>query len=344
MTRSARSSMTFIEIVFVISIIGILVGLAAYSVTKQGDSTKRIKALAEMSVIARVLSQYKAFHGDYPVCVQSRLDYVDSGYEWDLLKRALARGDFSSGLKTSVSLGTYTWHFYARPPDRIDRLFADYVLYDLLSGRRTSRSISDIEDDGNPVSDPIDEAARYKNFLKGEGLTFSEPNDQGHRAILDPWSRPYIYVYKSGAAIEAAAATPPDTSKWRETSNYYLSSLGIELGDNQLQYMHAPREILLREKDVSTWRGPAVVKISQKIGEVTQETTKSITVTPTDYSSGIFIYSSTELGGPVDLSRSISPIGGYFPIPIKGRLLRRPFTLVEYTDPRIGTLGNFSRR
>ena len=75
--RNSRAGFTLIEILLVVVIIGMLAGIAAVSVPRHLEKSRRAKAAADISAISMAVQSYYMEEGKYP----SSLDLLTSGDE-----------------------------------------------------------------------------------------------------------------------------------------------------------------------------------------------------------------------------------------------------------------------
>ena len=98
--KPTRSGFTFLEIMFVVVIIGVLAGIAVQNLSKRAEWSRREATKANMKAIDTALSAYEMKVGDYPTTEQGlealvkcpsdveKEDWGDSSYLKDVPKDA----------------------------------------------------------------------------------------------------------------------------------------------------------------------------------------------------------------------------------------------------------------
>lgn len=78
-TRSGQAGFTLVELLVVISIIGLLAGIMVPTITKAMEAGKKAKAKGELTAVIAALKAYKQEYGQWPVA-RSKMDSVADEY------------------------------------------------------------------------------------------------------------------------------------------------------------------------------------------------------------------------------------------------------------------------
>ena len=189
----SRQAFTLIELLMVMTIIGILTAIAFGITRGVKDSQARAKAKGEMAIIAQALEQFKAKNGDYP--------WTTSGSP----TQAMSNGEFLFQALTG-------WAQFQR------------------SGGSTTFGAKTVDD--VPVGGPQAYVDISKlSYAKSSDLSNDEGPDEYNPEVnlaippqgyvfVDPWGQPYVFLHAQ------------NSSRGWQVFGYHLYSKGPDLEDS----------------------------------------------------------------------------------------------------------------
>lgn len=207
MCNKKKRAFTLVELLVVITIIGILTALTLGAAKVVQDKAARSRAQGEISAIELALERYKIDNGDYPTSTE--ITITNGLYKGDLKTAAV----LTSYQGNDVTMDTTTGAITAGSGSKL--LFAELVGKTRLEGALTATG-----------------RTQYIELKKGQ---VGSPTSKSY--LQDPWGFPYGYYYKYNGDITGASNT---TAK--SLFNEVVPDLWSTAGETSTVSLTAPPE------------------------------------------------------------------------------------------------------
>ncbi|MGB0414111.1 MAG: prepilin-type N-terminal cleavage/methylation domain-containing protein [Coraliomargarita sp.] len=190
------SGFTLIELLMVMLVVGILSGILFGISTGVKSSQNKARAKADLAILGQALEKYKSTYGDYPYVSNSSGDL--EGNAEDLLFALLG------------------WN-------RIEKNGTNVDVLQLQTSDVPPTGPKSFIDPEKLIIEQLTGDGEYDDLAQLQASPTTRPNTGFH--ILDPWGRPYQYLYKASGSAAGSA------NSW-EAFGYVLYSYGSDEKDN----------------------------------------------------------------------------------------------------------------